>query len=272
MSTRSSKRYKYTSHPATDTIKPINNAVSESQPSAFIYSTGHSINHQPRHKYNNKSYHHHTTGGSSSNHIHSNMDDNKKINNDSASSPIDALNDMLDCDTQLKYYRTPCHNTIPCWLWCNANLGIRHYHDHHYGYPVRNKYKLFAYMAYQILMCGLKWDVVNNKLSDINDAFMYFDYDRLAQHNGNTEYIDQLMQNSKIIRDKRKLNNIIHNATVCVKLDSTYTGGFVQYIWDYSIGLPWYERLLYTGIPPQSHMRTHQQIGGNVQYADGGMY
>ena len=42
----------------------------------------------------------------------------------------------------------------------------RAYHDKEWGTPCRNDRKLFEYLMYEVLQCGLSWDTILQKRAD----------------------------------------------------------------------------------------------------------
>ena len=51
----------------------------------------------------------------------------------------------------------------------------RAYHDKEWGTPCRNDRKLFEYLMYEVLQCGLSWDTIIRKRAAFRVAFERFD-------------------------------------------------------------------------------------------------
>ena len=51
----------------------------------------------------------------------------------------------------------------------------RAYHDKEWGMPCRNDRKLFEYLMYEVLQCGLSWDTIIQKRAAFRIAFERFD-------------------------------------------------------------------------------------------------
>ena len=51
----------------------------------------------------------------------------------------------------------------------------RAYHDKEWGTPCRNDRRLFEYLMYEVLQCGLSWDTIIQKRTAFRIAFERFD-------------------------------------------------------------------------------------------------
>lgn len=71
-------------------------------------------------------------------------------------------------------------------------------------------------MSKAVFQTGISWKVVNNKWDDIRTAMREFDPEALA-HLTPTE-LDDLTQDTRVIRNRRKLEGIVHNARTILDL------------------------------------------------------
>ncbi len=75
-------------------------------------------------------------------------------------------------------------------------------------------------MSKAVFQSGISWRVVNTKWADINEAFHGFEIGRVA---GLTEEeLDELAQDKRVIRNRRKLAAIAHNAQRIIELDADH--------------------------------------------------
>lgn len=58
----------------------------------------------------------------------------------------------------------------------------RAYHDKEWGTPCRNDRKLFEYLMYEVLQCGLSWDTIIQKRAAFRVAFERFDFEKIARY------------------------------------------------------------------------------------------
>ena len=87
----------------------------------------------------------------------------------------------------------------------------RAYHDKEWGTPCRNDRKLFEYLMYEVLQCGLSWDTIIQKRAAFRIAFERFD------------------------RSRRKIEAIIHDAQCFVALRRE-CGTFSKWLWAFTDG------------------------------------
>ncbi|WP_018143476.1 DNA-3-methyladenine glycosylase I [Alloscardovia criceti] len=119
--------------------------------------------------------------------------------------------------------------------WADSgNALMRTYHDTEWGTPCHDSRKLFELLSLEIMQAGLSWQTVLNKRAAMREAFADFDVHRVAQLD--TQFED-LMANAGIIRNRRKINAIIHNATVVEDLENAGQS-LDAYIWRFVDNTP----------------------------------
>jgi len=82
-------------------------------------------------------------------------------------------------------------------------------------------------MSKAVFKAGMAWRVVDNKWDGIREAFHGFDVERVASM-GEPE-IDALAQDTRVIRNRRKLNAIVSNAARLVELEAEH-GSIKKYL------------------------------------------
>ena len=101
------------------------------------------------------------------------------------------------------------------------------YHDNEYGFPVDDDQVLFERLSLEIFQAGLSWLLVLKKRKGINRAFKNFDIPVVANFDDNDR--ERLLADAEIIRNKLKVNAIIHNANVILSLQADY-GSFKAWL------------------------------------------
>jgi DNA-3-methyladenine glycosylase I len=84
-----------------------------------------------------------------------------------------------------------------------------------------------AAMSRAALEPGLNWEVVESKWPGIVEAFDGFDVMRVADYG--PEDVERLMADPRVIRNRAKIQAIVHNAGEMLALD-VGTGGFRGYL------------------------------------------
>lgn len=82
-------------------------------------------------------------------------------------------------------------------------------------------------MSKSVFQSGMSWKVVEAKWDTTREAFHDFDVKRVASMS--EDEIDALAQDTRVIRNRRKLNAIVSNAARMLELDAEH-GGFKQYL------------------------------------------
>ena len=82
-------------------------------------------------------------------------------------------------------------------------------------------------MTKAVFQSGISWKVVGAKWPGIREAFKNFDAETVAKFS--EPELDALTQNTRVIRNRRKLEAIVSNAQRMIELDEQY-GGFQKYL------------------------------------------
>ena len=85
-------------------------------------------------------------------------------------------------------------------------------------------------MSKSVFQTGMSWKVVNSKWPGTRDAFHDFDAERVARMTDRE--IDKLCQDTRIIRNRRKVEAIVENANVMLALEKEH-GTFRKYLRSY---------------------------------------
>ncbi|MCE9663034.1 DNA-3-methyladenine glycosylase I [Halomonas sp. M5N1S17] len=90
------------------------------------------------------------------------------------------------------------------------------YHDAEYGFPVDDDQVLFERLVLEINQAGLSWLTVLKKRDAFRLAFEDFHIDRIADYAEDDR--QRLLSNAGIIRNRLKVDAVIHNAGVVQSL------------------------------------------------------
>lgn len=103
----------------------------------------------------------------------------------------------------------------------------KHYHDHHYGFPLYDDNELFARLVMEINQAGLSWETILKKEQAFRNAYHNFDVATVAAYTEAER--ERLLADAGIIRNKLKVNAAIHNAQVILQLQQQH-GSFAQWL------------------------------------------
>jgi DNA-3-methyladenine glycosylase I len=119
--------------------------------------------------------------------------------------------------------------------WCVGIDIYEKYHDEEWGVPVYDDQKLFEFLILETFQAGLSWITILKKRENFRLAFDDFNYSKVALYS--EEKIQELMQNTGIIRNKLKIRSAVSNAISFMKVQEEF-GSFSKYIWGFVDGNP----------------------------------
>jgi DNA-3-methyladenine glycosylase I len=94
------------------------------------------------------------------------------------------------------------------------------YHDHEYGFPLRDDDLLFERLVLEINQAGLSWLTILKKRQDFRRAYNGFQLEKVAAY-GDADR-ERLLGDPGIIRNRLKVNAAIENARRILALRETY--------------------------------------------------
>lgn len=118
---------------------------------------------------------------------------------------------------------------IRCDWCCGDELYIR-YHDNEWGVPVHNDLVLFEFLVLESMQSGLSWLTILRKRENFRKAFDNFDIKKIAKYN--EEKINELLNDSGIVRNNLKIKAAINNANMFIKIQEEF-GSFNCYLWSF---------------------------------------
>ncbi len=103
----------------------------------------------------------------------------------------------------------------------------RVHHDHVHGFAVTEDNELFGRLVLEINQAGLSWTLILKKQENFRRAFDGFDIRKVAAY-GEPETL-RLLHDAGIVRNRRKVVAVIHNAGVIMHLQKEY-GSFKAWL------------------------------------------
>ena len=114
--------------------------------------------------------------------------------------------------------------------WHHETKLLTDYHNTEWGYPCTNDQELFQKISLETLQAGLSWRTILEKKHDICQCFKNFNLKEVASFN--TDTIEKILSNPKVIRNRKKIHAIIHNANIAIQIQKQH-GSFSQFIWNH---------------------------------------
>ncbi|MDF1678428.1 MAG: DNA-3-methyladenine glycosylase I [Legionellaceae bacterium] len=127
------------------------------------------------------------------------------------------------------------------------------YHDEEWGVPLYDDKQLFEFLMLEGMQAGLSWITILKKREAFREAFFDFDAEKIVQLT--TADIDALMTNTRIIRNRRKIEAMVTNAR-CF-LDLKAHGRFSDFLWQFV-----------DGVPEQPNRHSMQEIPASTTVSD----
>ncbi len=120
-----------------------------------------------------------------------------------------------------------------CRLWAIKDPLLTEYHDHEWCHISHDDRYIFEMLCLEGQSVGLSWRTIINKREAYKQAYFNFEIDKCASLSD--EYLDGLMQNPELIRNKNKIFSIRKNAIAVQKVIKKY-GSLDAYVWSYTDG------------------------------------
>ncbi len=144
-------------------------------------------------------------------------------------------------------------NSITRCTWATNDLLIQ-YHDTEWGIPLHDDQRLFEFLILEGMQAGMSWHTVLKKRQAFRTAFDNFQARKISKYPH--EKVEQLLQNTSIIRNRLKILAAIKNATSYMSIQKEY-GTFDHYIWQFV-----------DGKPIQNHWPHHQHVPSYTAASD----
>ena len=119
--------------------------------------------------------------------------------------------------------------------WGNSSEIYQKYHDEEWGVPVYDDQKLFEFLVLESAQAGLSWITILKRREGYRKAFANFDPQIVSKFD--EKKVEELMQDTGIIRNRLKIEAAISNARVFLKIQEEF-GSFSNYLWGFVGGKP----------------------------------
>ena len=114
--------------------------------------------------------------------------------------------------------------------WVKGELDTK-YHDTEWGRKTHDERELFEYLILEGMQAGLSWSLILKKRENFRKAFDNFDYNICANYSD--DYLNSLLEDEGIIRNKLKIYGVRKNALAFLKVREEF-GTFDNYIWRFT--------------------------------------
>jgi len=114
--------------------------------------------------------------------------------------------------------------------WCGIDPTYVAYHDHEWGVPVVDDHTMFTFLLLETFQAGLSWITILKRKEGFARAFANFDAPTIAGWGQNE--VENLMQDSGIIRNRQKIEATLNNAQRTLAVTQEF-GTFCNYWWQW---------------------------------------
>lgn len=114
--------------------------------------------------------------------------------------------------------------------WATMSKQLRDYYDHEWGKEVRGEQAVFERVCLEGFQAGLSWSTILAKREAFREVYHGFDVDKVAAMTDAD--IDRLMEDKRILRNRRKLSAAVKNAKATIALREE--GGLSDLVWSFA--------------------------------------
>jgi DNA-3-methyladenine glycosylase I len=139
--------------------------------------------------------------------------------------------------------------------WCKSDPVYVRYHDEEWGKEVTDDQKMFEFLVLESAQAGLSWITILKRRDAYRKAFANYNAKKVA--NMTEQDVERLMQDSGIIRNRRKIEAAISNALHFLELQKEF-GSFCDYL----------RSFLPKGKPIINHWKTLGEIPASTPLSD----
>jgi len=111
--------------------------------------------------------------------------------------------------------------------WCKDDPLYQEYHDKEWGKEVKDDKIMFEFLVLESAQAGLSWITILRRRENYRKAFAGFDAVKVSEFT--EEDVERLMQDSGIIRNRRKIESTITNAILFLEIQKE-SGSFCNYL------------------------------------------
>jgi DNA-3-methyladenine glycosylase I len=119
--------------------------------------------------------------------------------------------------------------------WAGDDPLYLAYHDTEWGIPEHGDRELFEMLLLEGFQAGLSWITILRKRDNFRRAFGDFHPEKIARYS--SKKIDRLMNDTRIIRNRAKIEGAIASAKAYLKIVEDGPG-FSEFLWNFVDGEP----------------------------------
>ncbi len=112
--------------------------------------------------------------------------------------------------------------------WAGSTPDYLAYHDTEWGRPVADDRRLFEKLCLEGFQSGLSWLTILRKREAFREAFLGFDFERLAHFTARD--VERLLGNAGIVRHRGKIESVVNNARRACELVEE-EGSLAAFLW-----------------------------------------
>ena len=117
--------------------------------------------------------------------------------------------------------------------WHGNDDFYRDYHDHEWGRPVADDYRLFEKICLEGFQSGLSWITILRKRENFREAFDGFRFERIAYFTERD--VERMLGDAGIVRHRGKIESVINNAKRA-RLLVDEAGSLARFFWRFEPG------------------------------------
>ncbi len=117
--------------------------------------------------------------------------------------------------------------------WSGSDPVYAEYHDKEWGFPVRDDRRQFEFLVLESAQAGLSWLTILKRRDGYRRLYEGFDPEKVV-HFDETR-IQIMLQDTGIIRNRKKIESSINNAKRFLEIQEQY-GSFCNYFWGFTDG------------------------------------
>jgi DNA-3-methyladenine glycosylase I len=133
--------------------------------------------------------------------------------------------------------------------WAFPDELYMRYHDREWGRPLKNNRKLFELLVLEGAQAGLSWHTILKRREGYREAFDGMDPEAMARYTERD--IRRLMEDTRIIRNRRKIESAVGNARAYLRMMEGPLS-FSQWLWNRVDGKPLINHFAAMGEVPAS--------------------
>jgi DNA-3-methyladenine glycosylase I len=116
--------------------------------------------------------------------------------------------------------------------WGASDPEYRRYHDEEWGVPLHGDRPLFEKMSLEGFQAGLSWITILRRRPGFREAFHGFELAAVAAMT--PDEADALMLDTRIIRNRAKIEATISNARIALELTESDSGALDRLMWSFA--------------------------------------